>query len=411
MKPVKVDSFSGINNKLPANRMFKPDAPAPVRNAVNVDHTAASTFQRRPGYAKILELSQSRSLFSCAAGSWVATGSELHWFDADGPASGKVADLASSVEPVAYAESPLGVIWSDGAQVGVVNGDSLSSSLCPDAPNPRPLAIATTGGSLAKGARGLMFAAVTNSGVRSPFTVPQFISVADGGRIDISAPAHALTIEVFSTSSDGSVFHKVGSMPAGTNSMSISVERLDGMPIVYEAEAKIPGGGVLCIHNGRLLVGRGATVFYSDPWAMGIYRPAKSFITFPDEVMVMASVDAGVIVGTAKRHYLLTGTDVSKADMRQIAPYGAVHGTMRELPNQEGVIWFTHRGPAVGGSDGSMSLQQDREIAFDPALAGSAMVREENGLRQYVASMKGQRPSSAAVMGAYIEAETIKTGV
>lgn len=411
MEPIRPQGFSGINNRLPADRMFKPDAPAPVRNAVNVDHTAANTFQRRPGYEQALALPQARSLFSCDAGAWIATAAELHWFDPDALESGKVADLASSVEPVAYTESPLGVIWSDGSQVGAVNGSQASSALCPDVPNPRPLATATTGGTLAKGSRGLMFAAVTPSGVRSPLTVPQFVSVADGGRIDIAAPAHALTIEVFCTASDGSVFHKVGAMPAGTNALTISVERLDGMPIVYEADAKMPGGNVLATHYGRLLVGKGSTLFYSDPWAMGIYRPAKSFITFPEEVRVIASTDAGVIVGTAKKHYLLGGQDIAKADMRQIAPYGAVHGTMRDIPNQDGLIWFTHRGPAVGGMDGSISLQQDKEIAFDPALSGAAMVREENGLRQYVATMKGQRPSSAAVMGAYIEAETIKTGV
>ena len=411
MKPVQVNAFSGINNRAPADRMFKPDAPAPVRNAVNVDHVAPGTFQRRPGYFKLLELLRARSLFSCAMGAWVATEQELHWFDPDAETSAKVADLSSAIELVAYVESPLGVIWSDGASTGLVNGQSASAALCPDAPNPRPLVTATSGGSMPKGSRGFMFASVTASGVRSPFTMPQFVSVLDGGKVDIAAPAHTLTIEVYSTASDGSVFHKVGNMPAGTNALTITVERLDGMPIVYEASAKIPGGSVLELHNGCLLSAKGNTLFYSDPWAYGIYRPARSFIPFPDEVMVMASVDAGLIVGTATKHYLLTGADISKADMRQIAPYGAVFGTMRELPNSEGRIWFTHRGPVTAGPDGSISLQQDDQIAFDPATAGAAMVREENGLRQYVASMKGAKPTAAAVMGAYIEAETIKTGV
>jgi hypothetical protein len=110
---MKIERFTGINNRIPPDR-FKADEGGgmPVHDAVNVDLSAAGTFQSRAGFTPVVELPDCRSAFSVDdTGSLVAVGDELHRFN--GSALTKVDDLGSSFARVAYAKTPIGVSAGD----------------------------------------------------------------------------------------------------------------------------------------------------------------------------------------------------------------------------------------------------------------------------------------------------------
>lgn len=403
---MKIERFTGINNRQPVDRIRETDAGMPVRDAVNVDLSASGTFQRRPGYEQVITMANCRDLREVKGGALFASGDRLYRFD--GTTTTEVATLASPFARVAYADSPLGTIWSDGFTLNIYSGTS--KKLTPAVPNPVPVASASVLGSLTAGTYGVFFTSIRSDGQQSAPTFPQYITVPSNGSIQVSASGHTERIAVFITAVDGEMFYREGSIEVGQTSAVFPVLSGAGQPIRYEPISDLPPGQILAVDSGRLLSADGPYLFYSLPWNMGLYRPAKDFIPFPEDITLIAPSEGGVYLCTTSKTYWLPGGDISKADLSDIAPYGAIKGTLSEVPNSLDLMWFSPRGPVRASPGGQIALVQDQQIAFsaDTQAQGAAMYREQNGLRQFVAALTKQTSSSGAVFGSYMDAEVIK---
>lgn len=405
MEPVRVDRFAGINNRQPIDRLrLRDDEAWPVRDAVNVDLSASSTFQTRAGCVQVVDSSGCRSLFSVdGGGSLAAVGSKLMRFDGD--TLSEVADLASPHANVGYASTPFGVVWSDGFRMGLVR-NWVNSSLLPAAPNPIPSVTVGTGGALAAGTYGVAFAAVMPDGRRSELTVPEYVEVGQNGRIEIAAGILPLPADIFITAPDGDVFYRAGRVQVGA--ASIGVINPDGESVAYEVLQPLPPSRILGFHAGRLLSAVGSVLLFSRPYSLGLHRPETDFIQFPDDIRLIASLSTGVlIVATESKHWLIAG-DMESPTMSSIAPYGAVAGTAVDIPNSEGLMWFTPRGQVLAGEDGSLTLLQDKQIQFPSAPSGAGVFRETNGMRQYITSLNNAAPSTSAVARCFMDARVIE---
>lgn len=406
LKPVTVEQFRGINNRLPDDRLDKPatrGAGVFVRDAVNVDLTEARSFQRRGGYERVIEASNCRGLREVATGFYYATGTDLMFFNGT---STKVGELADPLAQVAYADTPVGLAWSDGFSLNMIE-PSGSRLMSPQAPNPMPTVAAGAGGALHAGSYGVSFATELAGGRRSQLSYPQFVDVPEGGFISIAAAGHTQPIAVFVTAQDGSILYREASIAVGATAAVLPIVRSAGEPIRYQVMSPLPAGSVLGYHRGRLLSADYGYLSYSLPFNLGLYRPESDFIPFGAPITLVAPVEAGVFVATAEHTYFLPGADIAQATVGAPMPFGAVPGTLTREPNRKGAMWFSSRGAVRAGDDGSIELLQDKDMAFSPAQAGAAFVREENGLRSFVTALATNGPPAGAVFGGYIDAEVI----
>lgn len=409
MKPVKVPGFTGINNKAPADRLPKDEAGRQaVSDAVNVDLTDAGTFQRRPGSERIITATGVRGLTSYGAYGYYAAGDTLYRFDGFAP-SEAVATLTSAHASICYAESPIGLVWSDGYRLNLLNGTS--QRLAPAQPNPVPVASGVSGGSIPAGTYGVLFTSLRSDAQQSAPTYPQYVDVPANGSISISAAGHTDKINVFVTACNGELFYREATIDVGQSSATIPLVRSDGQSMAYEVMGDLPAGSILALHKGRLLSADGAFVFYSLPWAMGIYRPATDYIPFPQDVTVIAPVEGGVYIATLAETYWIPGGDISKAGlMVKKLPYGAVRGTLAKIEDSTDLMWFTPQGPVRASQDGQVVAMHSKSVAFPSANAGASIWRESNGLTQLISAISSNPsiPPGAAVAGSYMDAEVIK---
>lgn len=405
MKPVRFERFAGINNRQPLDRLrTREDEARPVRDAVNVDLSASSTLQARWGYTKKLSGDSVRCLHGVSDGALFADGAKLYRYDGDEKV--EVGSLASPTAHVAYTDTPLGTVWSDGYRLHIYKGTS--RLLSPAAPNPEPVASVVAGGSLVGGNYGVFCTTIRSDGQQSAPTYPQYLTVPTNGAIVVSAAGHTERIAVFVTACDGEVFYRAGTIEVGQASIAIPLHHADGQPVSYEYITDMPAGEILGLHKGRLLSAVGQYLYFSMTWAMGLYRPATDFIPFPDPVRLVAPVEGGVYVATAKETYWLAGPDISKADMVRVKKFGAVQGTLTY--DEMTPMWFTDDGPVAGSQDGQLQVLQDDAVAFPEATHGASIHREVNGLKQLISAISTNPavPPGAAVAGSYMTAEVIQ---
>lgn len=406
MDPIKATRFAGINNRQPIDRLPVTDAGRSVRDALNVDLTGAGSFQRRPGQVREVACTNARCMYEVPGGALYADGASLRLFD--GTNTAEVATLASPFAFVAYEKTPLGTVWSDGYRLNLYSGTS--RLLAPQIPNPKPAIVAASGGALPAGTYGLMFASIRSDGQQSAYTVPDYVAVADGGVIGLTASGHTEAIAVFMTAQDGEIFYRAGTIAVGQTSLTLPFARADGQPVSFEAMDSLPAGSILGYHKGRLLSAEGPALYFSLPYNMGLYRPAFDYILLPEEITLVAPVEGGVYLATASETYFLPGGDLSSADMVKVANFGAVKGTMERDPDSLDVMWFSSQGPVMGNAAGQITAPQERSVAFPSATHGASIWRESNGLRQLISAISTNPsiPPGAAVAGAYMEAEVIQ---
>jgi hypothetical protein len=404
MQPVKATRFTGIDNRSPVHSLPAGEEGRAVRDAVNVDLNKARKWQRRPGFAQSIECTNGRCMFEAPTGAYFADENELRFFD--GNIATTITTLASALAHVCYAETPLGVVYSDGFAVNLIRNGAVQP-VAPAKPNPLPVASAVAGGGLRQGVYGVAFASERTDGQRSAMSAPQFVTVSEGGTVRVTGSGHTLAVAVFMTAADGRIFYRAGTLAVGATTLDLVASAADGEAVDYEPMESIPPGNILALHKGRLISVRGPSVYISMPWAFGLYRSISDYFVMPENITLLESVEGGLYLATLSKTYWLGGPDIGQASLTEIAPFGAVKGTTTRIPNATGLMWHTPRGPVRADINGGLSLLQDEKVVYDAAASGASVFRETNGLRQFIAALTGAVPTGGAVFGSYMEAEVV----
>lgn len=169
----------------------------------------------------------------------------------------------------------------------------------------------------------------------------------------------------------------------------------------------LPGGHIVRHNNGRLLVAKGKTLFYSEPFAPALHYPHKGFISFDSDITVVESLKTGTYVATNDAAYFFQG-DIADAAAEKVLPYGAVPGTGGASPDRLKCWWMSVRGLVQATGQGVTNVQE-QNVAVNPAAAGASMYREQNGLKQLVTSLFGTEASGASAY-TFMQAEIIRKG-
>lgn len=169
-----------------------------------------------------------------------------------------------------------------------------------------------------------------------------------------------------------------------------------------------PPGYILRHWHGRMYSVVGDVVWFTDPFTLGSVQKQRNFIQFPATVTMFRPVSGGIWVGCGDTRFLAGGDPTDFAVQQQLN-YGVVFGTDVEVPYTNDVMWYSERGVVVGTQDGQVKNLQEDNVAAESGTNGAAVIREENGVRQYIASVRNQGVSPLAA-NSFLEMEVIRKG-
>lgn len=388
-KTTPIGPFVGMNNRLPDHQLSIVEqgrkAGDYLRNAVNVDLTAAGTLQRRKGSTLAVPGTNCHSLWSDGDSAFYADGTDLKRFTGEVVATG----LAHG-RPVSFCKAPTGdVIWTDGVRLEVIG----KGAVAVPTPNPAPTISASTGGSLPAGYYQVAVTAVAADGRESGSTWPVQVLVPENGRIQVSGLPGAL-VNIYVSPLNGDVLYLTASTTA--SSYGIPVMTTQGAQCQTLNLRPLPAGRFVREYHGRLLVSDSTGLYYSEPWAYGLYNPLRGYIPLPG-ITLLEPGQTGVYVATADKTYWLSGLDVDRIERTvELLPYGAVEGSATRFENSNDIAWYSTRGLVIGSQEGEVKNVQEETVAVGAAQTGATLYREKDGMRQLVSSVAPPATTRAA---------------
>lgn len=393
------NSFLGVNNVLHAAALTVREKGQAVgqylRHAFNIDLDDRGRAVRRDGRVLVASLTDAHSFWSGGGRSFYVLASELYEITDLSSYADTLLTTLSSNAPMSYEDINGDIFFSNGTDSGkLLAGDAYPvpwSLAVPAA----PLTSVTTG-TLPAGKYLLSLTFSTTLGEEGGAAPAQVIDLPSGGGISVTLPSAApgsAFLNVYLSAAKGGVMTRHATVAVGASSVVISAV-VDGPPLTTEFLQPQPAGVLLASHYSVLLVAIGTTLTYSEPRTPGRYLPSKGYILFPHDIRCVAPCPGGVYVATTKKTYWLEGTDISKAKMTVILPYGAPRGEVLTLPGETDVTWFSDMGAIVADGTGQPRAIQASNVATDTADTVQTMVREIDGRTTLLAVLSGNVTAS-----------------
>lgn len=395
----------GINNLAPEGRMPKDENGLPValREADNVDLSAAGFVSRREGYVGCYSGSLVHSLWGhpeLEFGLFVDAGI-LHVLEGDettGPLGAQPGDL-----PVSYAAVGDRVYFSNAQASGMLTvlDRAVHPWGAPATPG-APGAELVDGYGLPPGLYQLAVTVTDALGRESGADRATQIHVGDQQGILLRDLPEAGQVNVYLSAPNDQVLRLAARLPAGTPSYLISGEA-DGVKLATHLLDPMPPGQLTRIFNGRHWVADGRTLRWSPPLRYGMTDLAHSLIRFDARIDLLEPVTgagAGLFLAAGKRTYFLAGADPASLQPIDVHNAGAVPGTSVQVPGQsigmdddsDYTVWLSRKGTYVLGLPGGRvtSLNVDRAVIND-AERGASLFAQRAGRQQVITTLRGPR--------------------
>lgn len=410
----KLPRFAGGMN------MLAPDFAVPqghVRDITNMDVIPGGALRTREGHATLPIVAGDRchSLYAAPGFMLHADGAELKRTTRGGVTTVASVQLGS---PITYTMMPDGAVaFSDGASaIGKVFATGPAVRLSIQAPG-SPRLTPVENGLLRAGRYTLALVWLGVDGEESPPSLPAAVDLLDGQGITITGipvtpPPGAVAVRVYCSHANEASLFEAASLGVG-----VSTTRIDSPPdgpfLETLFEAPFPACSVIAMVAGRLVGFRGTTLYWSEPFRPGVFRPSTNFLQFPQPGSLIAPTLDGVYVGTLGENgdgevLFLSGFEFGGQQNRQVTPYGAYPGTTVSMPNAPMVGWASPRGFVLAEPSGQVTNISQDKVVFPGASRGAAVVREKDGVRQLIASLAPSGANSPFVSMGYTEGEIIK---
>jgi len=386
--------------------------PLGLREADNVDIDAAGIPTRRRGQARFHAGTLAHSLWTddeFPVGLFVDDG-ELQAIDASGAVSGLGVVVGNA--PLSYAKIGERVFYSNRTACGVIDLALQRHDWGPETPAGQPTPAAVDGYSLAAGQYQVAVTFIDALGRESGSTLAAVAQVQAGQGISLSnipQPLTALAIGVFVSDANDQVLRLHSVLPAGTTTLVIG-QPAAGRALETQFLTAMPPGQIVGLLNGRQFVADGRTLRWSPPLRYGLTDPVRYVLRFADEIDLFAPVSegasSGVYVAAGKRTYFFAGADPAGWSLNIKKSTGAIPGSYCRIPGnvlggedtERVPVWIAADGQVcIGGPSGAIATPKQGLAVLNGADRAATLFREENGLQQFVAAMRGARPQSMAV--------------
>lgn len=379
------------------------------RNAVNVNFDNQGKGKRRDGMTKVLSLLNGKNSFSCEIGCYFIDGMDLKKFN---PADNTGTVIYTGVTGTEYAFDYYNgtVYFSDGVVSLKITATSVSKwgMTAPAAP-----VLSATAGSYGAGVYLATCCFVDAQGVESGNSPIVSISVPDNSGFvfnylpTITDP-QVVAVRLYMSTANGKEFYHVADTTAGT--YTITSGRYDeGSVFDNHFISPPPPARAICHYNGRSYVADAyGNVFYSKEFSFDQFD-LRDNLQFPKVVDIMLPVAGGIFFAYGNQTDFYGGNPEAGFNITAKFNYGGVFGTGKKIPNSDDACWQSQRGMVIGTADGQCKNIVEENVATDSAVSGATLIREQNGLRQFIASLQQPTISKLAATS-WMEAEIIRRG-
>ena len=394
----------GMNNRAQEARLPE----GFVRNAVNADFVGES-LRRRKGLTKVLSCVNSKAGFSCPLGRFFVEGPFLKKFNANNTATTLYAGITGTHCTYDYFNDVL--YFSD----GVVNLKITASGVTkwgiepPAAP-----AISNVSGTYTAGVYQAACCFVDAAGVESGASSVVSITVNDNSGFVFTLPTitdpQVEAVRIYLSTANGSELYHVADTIL--SSYPITAGRYDEGTTLETQLISPPPTGIRIIrhYNGRSYVADShGRVWYSEPYSFDQFKLGDNYIQVTDPVAIMEPVKNGIFFAYGNRTEFWAGNPEDGFEVIPKFEYGGVLGTGGPIPNSDNVAWQSQRGMVVGTPDGNCKNIQEENVAVESAVSGATLVREKDGIRQFIASLH-QPTTSTMAASSWVDAEVIRRG-
>lgn len=400
-KPITLGPWPvGVNNRQKAHAMpvDKDGRAVAITDCVNADMDNTGKPRRRDGFDKVASALAAHDAFSCEAGVFFMDGMRLQRLNDDD----SVTDLGGSLrgEHVAYEYANGTLYLSDGEVCKrIVNGALLDWGIEVPA-SPIMSQSATAGGFTA----GRYLAAVTylrNDGQESGASQPIAFDLTDGAGVNfailpMSSSPEVAYLRLYLSRPNGSVLYHAATVANGTaNIQLLADDGGAGKQLSMLSLSPPPAGRIVREYGGRMLIADGKTLWISESYAYELFNLSIGYIQFAGDITVVEPVDGGIWIA-ADKTWFLRGTGPADFFPVERLDYGAIFGTACDVPGTPNKMWHTPRGTVIAGPGGEIKNLTEANVAMGPAASGAAMVREFDGLRAFVTSLRDFSISSLA---------------
>ena len=382
MKTIALSAFAGVRNDISPERGTLND----LFGGVNIDIDDTGKLWRRQGTTRILS-GPMHSLYSNGDISLLARGPMLIQLHDDFTET-----LLATVsgDKIAYKTIGNKVYWSDGVTSGVVfDGMNHPWGIVP----PAGVSIGVSSGNLLAGTYLTTAVYVREDGTESGASAVIATTVGDNSALDVAIPDSLdplVTMKrLYVSAVNGEVCYLFGHVSNSSATLTVSESVLIGPKVRTSFMGPPPAGKVLGLFAGRAYVAQGQYLWYSAPFEYELFDMRAGYIGFNSTVTTFAPVSDGLFIGSDRAVYFLAGTDPTQFHQKQVAAYGAVHGTERELPGYyagakggvPGVVqtFMTTHGMCAGYEHGEFkNLTGDRYIPV-PTSTGASLLKVRGG--------------------------------
>lgn len=367
-----------------------------ARKAVNVDIDRDGWPKRRKGYTKKISLSNGHSLFSKGGLNLIVSAGYLNTFN---PEDFALTPISSASSVMAYAAALDTIYCSDGVTIGRVQPSGVYQSVWVESPAGNPTVQSASLGSLQSGKYMVAITNISADGEESGTDISVPVELSSGGGImitDIPQNADVAAVRIYITSTGGENFYRQLDLPMGLTTHTITSFKL-GKELNTQFASQMPAGQSLCYHYGRLYVGVGGFIYYSEALRPGLTRLTDNY--FPElggDIKIMLSHTTGLFV-VADKTYFLAGTNPEQMTVVMAYPHSGVKGTGVQVPSSilgieedpgNSPVWFSDNGLVAGKPGGVVLPLTEKQLAVDSYSSGAAMYREEEGIRSIVTSLQ-----------------------
>ena len=269
---------------------------------------------------------------------------------------------------------------------------------------PQAPSLSAISGQLRAGRYQAVYTYVRDDGQESGSSFSARIGItADDGGISFSVPTSSdptvVSVNIYLTYADGAEYYLAGEVDNGTGTFDFQGFSFTNQRSLLTWRLVPPSGFTdISEYSGRLVFIKDQFITYSEPYAYELVNPATGFVNLPGKVALFAPNDNGVFLATNKQTWFARGDDLIEANLRSVADYGAIEGTLAyaqgsvvgdgSLSEDLVPIWMSSRGLCVGLPDGSVENATIRKVNTPSGGTGTAMVRERDGNNFYVSVIR-----------------------
>jgi len=410
---IKIDAVAGINNLSPENSQ----AISVLREAVNVELSKEGKASRRPGRTRLIAGTKVHSIWSDPKLDFAlyADGDSIFAFSADIQPQLVTTGISNNL-PISYALVNDQVYWSNSMQSGVITLGLEGIPWGCVEPSGQPLLAGSSAGGLYAGEYQVAITYRDVFGRESGSTLASAVQVSDSGGIALtSIPQPAMgdmvsVVRIYATAANDTSLRHVADIPVGMTSFNIGKTNR-GKLLDTQHLVKMPAGHIVRYGHGRMWAAKGKELIWSEPLRYGLYNETDNRITFPERITMVQTLGdgadgAGVFVSSGNRTYWLSGPNPSAMRQNIAYPHGVVEGTDLVTPSDiwgiESVVpvvaWMaTNHKFCIGLPSGQVMPIKSNEAVIDIGERGASIIKETNGIRQFISAISAAQPSALKV--------------